>query len=64
VQRKYSPSHVAYKFKTKPQAGKLILVISWDSQGHILETYLEHGTTVTGSAYSDMPEWTEAYSIL
>jgi hypothetical protein len=35
-------------------AGKLMLTIFWDSQGPILETYLEGGTNVTIAAYCDM----------
>jgi histone-lysine N-methyltransferase SETMAR len=38
----------------QPSAGKLILTIFWDSQGPILETYLECGTTVTSATYFDM----------
>jgi hypothetical protein len=31
-----------------------MLTIFWDSQGPILETYLEGGTTVTSATYCDM----------
>jgi hypothetical protein len=48
------PSSAAKKFKMQPSAGKLILTIFWDSQGPILETYLERGTTVTSATYCDM----------
>jgi hypothetical protein len=40
--------------KTLPSADKLMLTIFWDSQGPILETFLEHGTTVTSATYCDM----------
>jgi hypothetical protein len=32
----------------------LMLTFFWDSQRHILETYLEHGTAVTSATYCDM----------
>jgi hypothetical protein len=32
----------------------LMLTIFWDSQGPILETYLESGTTVTSATYCDV----------
>jgi hypothetical protein len=51
---KHPPSPVANKFKTQPSASKLTLTIFWDSQGPILETYLEHGQTVTSAIYCDM----------
>jgi len=35
-------------------AGKLMLTVFWDSQGPILETYQECGTTVTSAMYCDM----------
>jgi hypothetical protein len=34
-------SSVAKIFKTQPSASKLMLTIFWDSQGPILETYIE-----------------------
>ena len=30
-----------------------MLTVFWDSQGPILETYQEHGTTVTSAMYCD-----------
>jgi histone-lysine N-methyltransferase SETMAR len=45
---------VAKKFKTQPSAGKLMLTMFWDSQGPILVTYLECGTTITSATYCDM----------
>jgi hypothetical protein len=53
MQCKHPSSPVANKFKMQPLAGKLMLYISWDSQGPILETYLECGTTVTSANYYD-----------
>jgi hypothetical protein len=53
VQWKHPSSPVAKKFKTQPPAGKLMLNIFWDSQGPILETYLECGTAVTSETYYD-----------
>ena len=35
-------------------AGKLMLTVFWDSQGPILETSQERGTTVTNATYCDM----------
>jgi len=32
----------------------LMLTVFWDSQGPILETYQERGTTVTSATYCDM----------
>jgi hypothetical protein len=31
-----------------------MLTIFWDSQGPVLETYVEHGTTVTSATYCYM----------
>jgi hypothetical protein len=31
-----------------------MLIIFWDSRGPVLETYLEHGTSVTNATYCDM----------
>ena len=54
MQWKHPSSPVAKKFKTQPLAGKLMLTIFWDSQGSILETCQERGTTVTSAMYCDM----------
>jgi hypothetical protein len=54
MQWKYPSSPTAKKFKMQPSPGKLMLTIFWDSQGPILETYLERGTTVTSATYCDM----------
>ena len=54
MQWKHPSSPVAKKFKTQPSAGKLMLTVFWDSQGPILETYQESGTTVTSATYCDM----------
>jgi len=54
MQWKHPSSPVAKKFKMQPSAGNLMLTIFWDSQGPILETYQERGTTVTSAKYCDM----------
>jgi hypothetical protein len=54
MQWKHPSSPVAKKFKMQPSAGKLMLTIFWDSQGPILETYLECGTTVTSATHCDI----------
>jgi len=54
LQWKYPSSPVAKKFKMQPSAGKLMLTVFWDSQGPILETYQERGTTVTSATYCDI----------
>jgi len=51
MQWKHPSSPTAKKFKMQPSAGKLMLTIFWDSQGPILETYQERGTTVTRATY-------------
>jgi len=38
----------------QPLAGKLMLTVFWDSQGPILKTYQERGTTVTSTVYYDV----------
>jgi len=47
LQWKHPSSPVAKEFKMQPSAGKLMVTVFWDSQGPILETYQERGTTVT-----------------
>ena len=42
------------KFKSQPSAGKLMLTVFWDSQGPILEHYMEKGVTVTSVNYCNM----------
>jgi len=42
------------KFKSQPSAGKLLLTVFWDSQGPILEHYMEKGVTVTSVNYCNM----------
>ena len=54
TQRKHPSSPVAKKFKMQPSARKLMLTVFWDSQGPILETYEERGTTVTRATYCDV----------
>ena len=47
-------SPVKKKFKSPLSARKVMLTIFWDSQGVILEHYLERGTTVNSVWYSEM----------
>jgi len=54
LQWKHPSSPVAKKFKMQPSAGKLMFTIFWDSQGPILETCQERGTTVTSATYCDI----------
>ena len=54
MQWKHPSSPVAVKFKMQPSAGKLMLTAFWDSQGPILETYQERGTTVISATYCDV----------
>ena len=54
MQWKNPSSPAPKKFKMQPSAGKLMLTVFWDSQGPILETYQERGTTVTSATYCDM----------
>jgi hypothetical protein len=64
MQWKHLSSPVAKEFKMQPSSCKLMLTMFWDSQGPILETYLEHGTTVTGATYCDMLQRAEACNLL
>ena len=51
---KHPGSAVKKKVKSQPSAGKVFLTIFWDSQGVILEHYLERGATVNSVQYSEM----------
>lgn len=51
---KHPGSPVKKKFKRQPSAGKVMLTIFWDSQGVIMEHYLERGATVNSVRYSEM----------
>ena len=51
---KHPGSPVKTKFKSQPSAGKVLLTIFWDSQGVILEHYLERGAPVNRVRYSEM----------
>jgi hypothetical protein len=42
------------KFKREPSAGKMIALISLDSQGIIMIDYLEQGRTINGTYYADV----------
>jgi len=54
MQWKHPSCPVAKKFKMQPSAGKLMLTVFWDSQGPILKTYQERGTTITSATYCDI----------
>jgi hypothetical protein len=47
-----SPS--SKKFKSQPSAGSLLLKMFWDSQGPILEHYMEKDLMVTSANYCNM----------
>jgi len=54
IQWKHTSSPISKKFKSQPSARKLMLTVFWDSQGPILEHYLEQDTMVTSVKYCDM----------
>jgi len=54
MQWKHTSSPSSKKFKSQPSAGKLFLTVFWDSQGPILEHYMEKGVTVTSVNYCNM----------
>ena len=54
MQWKHTSSPSSKKFKSQPSAGKLRLTVFWDSQGPILEHYMEKGVTVTSVNYCNM----------
>jgi len=47
MQWKHTSSPSSKNFKSQPSAGKLLLTVFWDSQGPILEHYMEKDVTVT-----------------
>jgi len=51
---KHPGSPTKKKFKTQPSAGNVMLTLFWDSEGPILEDYLEKGCTINSAKYSDM----------
>ena len=51
---KHPGSPVKKKFKSQPSARKVMLTIFWDSQGVILEHYLERDTTLDSVGYNEM----------
>jgi hypothetical protein len=57
MQGKHPSSPDAMKFKTQPSAGKLMLTIFWDSQGHILQTHLERGTAINATCCDMLQSW-------
>jgi len=54
MQWKHTSSPSSKKFKSQPSAGKLLLTVFWDSQGPILEHYMEKRVTVTSVNNSNM----------
>jgi len=52
--KRHTSSPSSKKFKSQPSAGKLLLTVFWDSQGPILEHYMEIGVTVTSVNYFNM----------
>ena len=54
MQWKHTSSPSSKKFKSQLSAGKLLLTVFWDSQGHILEHYMEKGVIVTSVNYCNM----------
>ena len=42
------------EIQSQPSAGKVIFTVFWDSQGVIVEHYLERGATVNSVRYSEM----------
>ena len=54
MQWKHTSSPSSKKFKSQPSAGKLKLTVFWDSQGPILEHYMEKGVTLTSFNYCNM----------
>jgi len=54
MQWKHTSSPSYKKFKSQPSAGKLLLTVFWESQGPILEHYMEKGVTVTSVNYCNM----------
>ena len=54
MQRKYTSSPFCKKFRSQPPAGKHLLTVFLDSQGHILQHCVETGTTVTSVNYCDV----------
>ena len=51
---KHPQSPIREKFKGQPSAGKLMLIVFWDSQGPILEHYQERSSKINSSRYSEM----------
>ena len=54
MQWKHTSSPSSKKFKSQRSAGNLMLTVFWDSQGPILEHYMEKGVTVTSVNYCNM----------
>jgi len=49
MEHKQPDSPAKKKFKTQPSAGKVMLTLFWDSEGPILEDYLEKGHTMNSA---------------
>ena len=54
LQWKHTSSPSSKKFKSQPTAGKLLLTVFCNSQGPILEHYMEKGVTVTSVNYCNI----------
>jgi histone-lysine N-methyltransferase SETMAR len=54
IQLKHTLSLTSNKFKSQSSVRKHMLTVFWDSQGPILQHYLEQGTMVTSVKYCDM----------
>jgi histone-lysine N-methyltransferase SETMAR len=54
IQWKHTAAPTSKKFKSQPAAGKLMLTVFWDSQGPIIEHYLERSITVRSVKNCDM----------
>ena len=51
---KHPESPTKKKFKTQCSAGKVMFTIFWDSEGAILENFLEKGCTINSVRYTNM----------
>jgi histone-lysine N-methyltransferase SETMAR len=51
----YIPVHFQpKKFKVTPSAGKVILIVFWDSQGVLLTHFQKHGENVNSASYCEV----------
>ena len=49
-----TPNFHKKKLKSQLSAGKVILTVFWNSQGPVLQQYLEKGSTVNSGSYNEM----------